>query len=65
MVMVQDSNTPSFQEKALRIMGDPMKCQRAREMVMDLITEKELENRGFNVSIQNRNTNNKSFHGGN
>ena len=27
MVMIQDSNVPSHQEKPLRITGDPNKCQ--------------------------------------
>ena len=27
MVMIQDSNVPSHQEKPLRITGDPQKCQ--------------------------------------
>ena len=43
MVMIQDSNVPTAVEKPLRISGDAVKCQRAREMVMDLLTEKELE----------------------
>jgi far upstream element-binding protein len=51
MVMIQDSNIPSSAEKPLRITGEPMRCQRAKEMVLDLITEKELESMqqgGFN-----------------
>ena len=27
MVMIQDSNVPSHQEKPLRITGEPQKCQ--------------------------------------
>jgi len=41
MVMIQDSNTPSSYEKPLRITGDPMKCARAKEMVMDLLASKD------------------------
>ncbi|XP_011422132.2 far upstream element-binding protein 3-like isoform X4 [Crassostrea angulata] len=50
MVMIQDSNIPSAAEKPLRISGDPQKCQRAKEMVLDLLAEKEMENmnKGFN-----------------
>lgn len=50
MVMIQDSNIPSANEKPLRISGDPQKCQRAKEMVLDLLAEKEMENmnKGFN-----------------
>ncbi|KAL5011503.1 hypothetical protein ScPMuIL_010054 [Solemya velum] len=43
MVMIQDSNVPTSTDKPLRITGEPSKCQRAKEMVMDLLTEKELE----------------------
>lgn len=43
MVMIQDSNIPSANEKPLRISGDPQKCQRAKEMVLDLLAEKEME----------------------
>ncbi|KAJ8300888.1 hypothetical protein KUTeg_022407 [Tegillarca granosa] len=46
MVMIQDSNIPSANEKPLRISGEPTKCQRAKEMVMDLLAEKEMENMG-------------------
>lgn len=41
MVMIQDSNAPSAHDKPLRITGDPMKCQRAKEMVLDLLAEKD------------------------
>lgn len=43
MVMIQDSNVPTAVEKPLRISGDPQKCQRAKEMVLDLLAEKEME----------------------
>ncbi|XP_021376155.1 far upstream element-binding protein 2-like isoform X2 [Mizuhopecten yessoensis] len=46
MVMIQDSNIPSSMEKPLRISGEPNKCNRAREMVMELLTEKDMENNG-------------------
>ncbi|XP_059142520.1 far upstream element-binding protein 1-like isoform X4 [Physella acuta] len=41
MVMIQDSNAPSAHDKPLRISGDPSKCQRAKEMVLDLLAEKD------------------------
>lgn len=41
MVMIQDSNTPTAYEKPLKISGDPMKCQRAKEMVMELLASKD------------------------
>lgn len=41
MVMIQDSNAPSAQDKPLRISGEPSKCQRAKEMVLDLLAEKD------------------------
>jgi hypothetical protein len=36
MVMIQDSNTPTAFDKPLRITGDQMKCQRAKEIVLEL-----------------------------
>ena len=39
MVMIQDSNAPTAHDKPLRISGDPIKCQRAKEMVVDLLTD--------------------------
>ena len=41
MVMIQDSNTPTACEKALRITGDQARCVRAKEMVLELLAEKE------------------------
>lgn len=41
MVMIQDSNAPTAHDKPLRITGDPGKCQRAKEMVLDLLAEKD------------------------
>ncbi|XP_052221959.1 far upstream element-binding protein 1-like isoform X3 [Dreissena polymorpha] len=41
MVMIQDSNTPTAYEKPLRISGDQMKCQQAKEMVMELLASKD------------------------
>uniref|UniRef100_A0A0B6ZGD1 K Homology domain-containing protein n=3 Tax=Arion vulgaris TaxID=1028688 RepID=A0A0B6ZGD1_9EUPU len=41
MVMIQDSNAPSAHDKPLRITGEPSKCQRAKEMVLDLLAEKD------------------------
>ncbi|XP_052091444.1 far upstream element-binding protein 1-like isoform X3 [Mytilus californianus] len=46
MVMIQDSNIQTAHEKPLRITGDPQNCQRAKEMVMDLLAEKEMESMG-------------------
>ena len=46
MVMIQDSNIQSAHEKPLRITGDAQNCQRAKEMVMDLLAEKEMESMG-------------------
>lgn len=51
MVMIQDSNIPSAAEKPLRISGDPQKCQRAKEMVLDLLAEKEMEVKSFLKSL--------------
>ena len=50
MVMIQDSNTPTQAEKALRISGDPNRCQRAKEMVLELLSEKE----GYGNEFGNR-----------
>lgn len=47
MVMIQDNNTPSAFEKPLRITGDQMKCQRAKEMVMELLASKDDNMPGF------------------
>ena len=41
MVMIQDSNVPTAFEKPLRVTGDAMKCQRAKEMIMELLAEKD------------------------
>lgn len=43
VVIIQDSNRPSDEDKPLRITGDPEKCQRAKEMVMDLLAQKDGE----------------------
>lgn len=43
MVMIQDGQFLNAPEKPLRIMGDPMRAQRGRDLVQDLLTEKELE----------------------
>lgn len=50
MVMIQDSNAPTQMEKALRISGDPNRCQRAKEMVLELLSEKE----GYGNDFGNR-----------
>lgn len=43
MMMVQDGPYLNAPEKPLRIMGDSMRAQRGRDLVQDLLTEKELE----------------------
>ena len=39
--MIQDSNSPTAHDKPLRISGDPQRCQRAKEMVLELLAEKD------------------------
>ncbi|XP_043914081.1 far upstream element-binding protein 3 [Protopterus annectens] len=41
MVMIQDGPLPTGSDKPLRISGDPFKVQQAREMVAEIIREKE------------------------
>ena len=41
MVMIQDSNQPTAHDKPLRISGDPMKCQQAKDLILDLIADKD------------------------
>ncbi|XP_074653829.1 far upstream element-binding protein 3-like isoform X2 [Tubulanus polymorphus] len=41
MVMIQDSNQQTHCEKPLRISGDMIQCERAKERVLELITDKE------------------------
>lgn len=43
MVLIQDGPQQTTQEKPLRITGEPDKCDFAKQLIMDLITEKELE----------------------
>ena len=43
MMMVQDGPYMNAPEKPLKIMGDPMRVNRGRDLVTDLMTEKELE----------------------
>jgi hypothetical protein len=49
MVMIQDSNVPTAFDKPLRITGDQMKCQRAKEMVMELLASKDNDMVGFDM----------------
>ena len=42
MVIIQDHNIPSAHEKPLRISRDPLKSQRAKEMVLELLAEREI-----------------------
>ncbi|KAG1649351.1 Far upstream element-binding protein 1 [Nymphon striatum] len=58
MVMIQEGPQVTGQDKPLRITGDPQKCEYAKQLVMDLITEKELEGQqggrpGFRNQYQN------------
>ncbi|XP_039718804.1 far upstream element-binding protein 3 isoform X2 [Pteropus medius] len=41
MVMIQDGPLPTGADKPLRITGDPFKVQQAREMVLEIIREKD------------------------
>ena len=43
MVLIRDDNIPSTHEKPLRISGDSQKCQRAKEMVLELLAEGEMK----------------------
>jgi len=43
MMMIQDGPYLNAPEKPLRIMGDTMRAQRGKDLVQDLLTEKELE----------------------
>lgn len=47
MVLIQDTNRPTDNDKPLRITGDTDKCQRAKEMVLDLLAQKEVESGSF------------------
>ena len=47
MVMIQDSNIPSHHDKPLRITGEPPSVAQAKEMVFDLLAEKEAQAAGF------------------
>jgi len=40
MMMMQENNQPTAHDKPLRITGEYQKCQRAKDMVMELIAEK-------------------------
>lgn len=46
MVMIQDGQFQQAPEKPLRITGDPQKCQYGKQLVVDLLTEKDLEMEG-------------------
>ncbi|XP_057218469.1 far upstream element-binding protein 3 [Triplophysa rosa] len=41
MIMIQDDPTPNGSDKPLRITGDPYKVQQARELVVEIIREKD------------------------
>ena len=53
MVMVQDGPYQNAPEKPLRIMGDSMRAQRGKDLVQDLLTEKELEVSGQSGDSRN------------
>ncbi|XP_035209132.1 far upstream element-binding protein 1-like, partial [Stegodyphus dumicola] len=46
MVLIQDGPQQTAHEKPLRISGDPQKVEFAKQMVMDLLAQKEMD-RGF------------------
>eukprot|EP00794_Sanderia_malayensis_P016047 gene16047-17669_t len=46
MVMIQDGPYQNAPDKPLRITGDPQKCQYGKQLVIDLLTEKDLEMEG-------------------
>jgi far upstream element-binding protein len=47
MVMIQETNAPTAQDKPLRITGDPNKVRMAKEMVFDLLAEKESQSGSY------------------
>eukprot|EP00731_Ephydatia_muelleri_P024155 Em0016g426a len=53
MQMIQDGQYASAPEKPLRMTGSRMACQRARDLVMELIEQKEMEARGLGGGFQN------------
>ncbi|KAL8600841.1 hypothetical protein ACOMHN_056499 [Nucella lapillus] len=53
MIMIQDSNTPTASDKPLRITGEPSKCQRAKEMVLELLAEKDMQGPGGGMGTFN------------
>ncbi|KAG0421386.1 hypothetical protein HPB47_002725, partial [Ixodes persulcatus] len=52
MVMIQDGPQQSMMDKPLRITGEKSKCEYAKRLVLDLITEKELEAVGVVIGKQ-------------
>lgn len=52
MIIIQDSNSPSTYEKPLRITGDHNNCQKARDMVNQLLSDKN----GMNNSLSDYST---------
>jgi len=62
MVMIQDGPYQNAPEKPLRITGDPQKCQYGKQLVLDLLTEKELEGKP-GMDFKNRGQN-QNFGGG-
>lgn len=47
MVVIQENNSPTNYDKPLRITGDRASCQKAKEMVMQLLAEKDMQLGGF------------------
>jgi len=53
MVLIQDGIYEHKDEKPLRITGEREKCEFAQRMVVDLITQKELEQHRMNQDVRN------------
>lgn len=47
MVIIQESNSPTNYDKPLRITGDRTSCQKAKEMVLELLAEKDIQAGNF------------------
>lgn len=47
MVIIQESNSPTNYDKPLRITGDRASCQKAKEMVLELLAEKDIQMGNF------------------
>ncbi|ESO06280.1 hypothetical protein HELRODRAFT_188314 [Helobdella robusta] len=47
MVIIQENNSPTTYDKPLRITGDRLSCQRAKEKVLSLLAEKDVQITGY------------------